>query len=309
MSGIKACGLPLAWPCCSGGPRAGAEQLSEPADPHHRALPRRRHCRHRRPRASPNRSAATGSRRSSSKRGPAATAISAPPRSRAASPTATPGWSRDPRRWSIPTLYKDAGWDAMKDFKCVGLAVWNQSVAVVHPSTCRPRRIGEFVELARSKPGQLNFGNPGTGSSIDLTAQEAVSGRRHQADQCRLQGPAAGVDRPDDQPDAFRDRLAGAGAAAHQAGTVKPLAVFTEKRIADLPDVPTIAEAGYPGPPTCPGTASMCRRRRRTRSSKRSMRGSTRRCKSRRAAPAFGRRHSGQADVAAELASADEGGP
>ena len=30
-----------------------------------------------------------------------------------------------------PTLYKDAGWDAMKDLKCVGLAVWNQSVAVV----------------------------------------------------------------------------------------------------------------------------------------------------------------------------------
>jgi tripartite-type tricarboxylate transporter receptor subunit TctC len=33
-----------------------------------------------------------------------------------------------------PTLYKDAGWDPLKDFKCVGLAVWNQSVALVHPS-------------------------------------------------------------------------------------------------------------------------------------------------------------------------------
>src|SRR5271165_1454096 len=70
-----------------------------------------------------------------------------------------------------PTLYKDAGWDALKNFKCVGLAVWNQSVAVVNP-TMPARTLAEFVEIARSKPGQLNFGNPGTGSSIDLPAQK-----------------------------------------------------------------------------------------------------------------------------------------
>src|ERR1700731_1460789 len=65
-----------------------------------------------------------------------------------------------------PTLYKDAGWDTMQSFKCVGLAVWNQSVAVVNPSM-PAKTLAEFVALARSKPGQLNFGNPGTGSSID----------------------------------------------------------------------------------------------------------------------------------------------
>ncbi|QWG11936.1 tripartite tricarboxylate transporter substrate binding protein [Bradyrhizobium sediminis] len=75
-----------------------------------------------------------------------------------------------------PTLYKDAGykdagWDAMLGFKCVGLAIWNQSVAVVN-SSLPVKTLGEFVELARSKPGHYNFGNPGTGSSIDLTAQK-----------------------------------------------------------------------------------------------------------------------------------------
>ena len=70
-----------------------------------------------------------------------------------------------------PTLYKDAGWDAMKGLKCVGLAIWNQSVAVVNPSL-PVKTLAEFVELARSKPGQLNFGNAGTGSSLDLTAQK-----------------------------------------------------------------------------------------------------------------------------------------
>src|SRR3954452_12202802 len=55
-----------------------------------------------------------------------------------------------------PTLYKDAGWHTLKDFKCVGLAVWNQSVALVHPSSSA-KTIAEFVEIARAKPGQLNF--------------------------------------------------------------------------------------------------------------------------------------------------------
>src|SRR5215475_13226500 len=59
-----------------------------------------------------------------------------------------------------PTLYKDAGWDPLKDFKCVGLAVWNQSVALVHPSM-PVKTIAEFVALARKTPGQLNFGSPG----------------------------------------------------------------------------------------------------------------------------------------------------
>src|SRR5690349_12937331 len=70
-----------------------------------------------------------------------------------------------------PTLYKDAGWDALKDLRCVGLAVWNQSVALVHPSM-PAATVKEFVEIARKRPGELNFGNPGTGSSIDLSTQK-----------------------------------------------------------------------------------------------------------------------------------------
>ena len=143
-----------------------------------------------------------------------------------------------------PGLYKEAGWDALKDFKCVGLAVWNQSVAVVNPSL-PVKTIGEFVELARSKPGQLNFGNPGTGSSIDLSAQKLFQ--------------AAGINLTNvgykGQPQALIDLMTGLMhfeivslelALPHIiAGGVKPLAVLTPKRVADLPDVPTIVEAGF----------------------------------------------------------------
>ena len=143
-----------------------------------------------------------------------------------------------------PTLYKDAGWDTLKDFKCVGVAVWNQSVAVVPPSL-PVKTMAEFVELARSKPGQLNFGNPGTGSSIDLSAQKLFQAANIKLTNVGYKG----------QPPALLDLMTGlmqfeivstALALPHiKDGTVKPLAVFTEKRIPDLPDVPTIAEAGF----------------------------------------------------------------
>ena len=143
-----------------------------------------------------------------------------------------------------PTLYKDAGWDALKDFKCVGLAVWNHSVALVH-SSMPVKTIGEFVELARSKPGQFNFGNPGTGSSIDLSAQKLFQAADIKLTSIGYKG----------QPRALIDLMTNlmhleivslALALPHiKEGTVKPLAVFTEKRVPDLPDVPTIAEAGF----------------------------------------------------------------
>jgi len=144
-----------------------------------------------------------------------------------------------------PTLYKDAGWDTLKDFKCVGLAVWNQSVALVHPSS-PAKTIAEFVELARKTPGQLNFGSPGVGSSIDLSAQKLFQVADIKLTNVGYKG----------QPQALIDLMTNlmhfeivslALALPHiKEGTVKPLAVFTEKRVADLPDVPTIAEAGFP---------------------------------------------------------------
>jgi tripartite-type tricarboxylate transporter receptor subunit TctC len=144
-----------------------------------------------------------------------------------------------------PTLYRDAGWDAMKDLKCVGLAVWNQSVALVHPSM-PAKTIDEFVELARSKPGVLNFGNPGKGSSIDLSAQKLFQAANIKLTNVGYKG----------QPPALIDLMTNLMhfeivslelALPHiKAGSVKPLAVFTDKRVVDLPDVPTIAEAGFP---------------------------------------------------------------
>ena len=144
-----------------------------------------------------------------------------------------------------PSLFKEAGWDALKDFKCVGLAVWNQSVAVVPPSLS-VKTLREFVELARTKPDQLNFGNPGTGTSIDLSAQKLFQAANIKLTNVGYKG----------QPPALIDLITNlmhfeivslALALPHiKEGTVKPLAVFTENRVPELPDVPTVAEAGFP---------------------------------------------------------------
>jgi tripartite-type tricarboxylate transporter receptor subunit TctC len=143
-----------------------------------------------------------------------------------------------------PTLYKDAGWDPLKDFKCVGLAIWNESVALVPPSL-PVKTIAELVALAREKPGQLNYGNPGTGSSIDLTAQKLFQVADIKLTTVGYKG----------QPQALIDLMTGlmqfeivslSLALPHiKEGNVRPLAVFTRKRVPDLPDVPTIAEAGF----------------------------------------------------------------
>jgi tripartite-type tricarboxylate transporter receptor subunit TctC len=145
-----------------------------------------------------------------------------------------------------PTLYKDAGWEPMTNFKCVGLAIWNQSVALVNPAM-PVKTLAEFVDYARARPGQLNFGNPGTGSSIDLTAQKLFHVANIKLANIGYKG----------QPPALIDLMTNrinfqvvslALALPHiKDGTTKPLAVFTEKRVPGLPDVPTIAEAGYPG--------------------------------------------------------------
>jgi tripartite-type tricarboxylate transporter receptor subunit TctC len=145
-----------------------------------------------------------------------------------------------------PALYTDAGWDAMKDFKCVGVAVWNQSVALVDPAM-PAKTLAEFIALAKSKPGEFNFGNPGTGSSIDLTAQKLFQAADIKLTNIGYKGqPQALVDLMTDRM--HFEIVSLALALPHiKAGKVTPLAVFTEKRVADLPDVPTIAEAGYPG--------------------------------------------------------------
>lgn len=144
-----------------------------------------------------------------------------------------------------PTLHPHAGWQPMRDFKCVGLAVWNQSVAVV-PTAFPAKTLKEFVEKAKAEPGRLNFGNPGAGSSIDLSAKKLFQVAGIKLTNIGYKGqPPALVDLIGSQVQFEIVSLV--LALPHiKDGTIRPLATFTHKRIKELPDVPTVAEAGFP---------------------------------------------------------------
>ena len=144
-----------------------------------------------------------------------------------------------------PTIHPHAGWQPMRDFKCVGLPVWNQSVAVV-PAALPVKTLKEFVAKAKAEPGHFNFGNPGAGSSIDLSAKKLFQVAGVKLTNVGYKGqPPALVDLIGNQIQ-FESVSLVLALPHIKDGTIKPLATFTHERIKDLPDVPTVAEAGFP---------------------------------------------------------------
>lgn len=145
-----------------------------------------------------------------------------------------------------PSLYPKLNYDPYKDFTpIVGLAVINHAL-IVHPSV-PAQNVQELLALAKAKPGTLNYGTFGIGSSghLNMELLQAMTGVKLQAVHYKGATPA------------LTDVIAGhiqmmfvsVGTALPQwkSGKVKLLAVGADKRMALLPDVPTIAESGVPG--------------------------------------------------------------
>jgi tripartite-type tricarboxylate transporter receptor subunit TctC len=143
-----------------------------------------------------------------------------------------------------PTLYSKLNYDAVKDFAPVSLVATVPNVVITQPSL--PANLQEFAALARSKPGGLNFGSGGSGTSNHLAGElfNIVAGVQ------LVHIPYKGVNL------AMQDVLGGnvhfvvigiPAAAPHiRAGKLRALAVLTPARSPALPDVPTAAESGMP---------------------------------------------------------------
>ena len=146
---------------------------------------------------------------------------------------------------SNPTIYGNLTWDPIRDFQGVGIVVWNQNVAVI-PAALPANTMKEFVEYAKARPGQLNFGNPGTGSSNHLSTELLlqVAGIKMVNIGYKGQPPAI----PDLLNGALHFKIVALGLALPhvKSGKLRALAVFTHERVKSLPEVPTIAEAGFP---------------------------------------------------------------
>jgi tripartite-type tricarboxylate transporter receptor subunit TctC len=145
-----------------------------------------------------------------------------------------------------PALQSKLVYDPFRDFTPVGMLVMNPQILVAHPSVAA-KNVKELVALAKSKPGQLNFASAGTGTATHLGLELLKLTTGLDAVHVPYKGGAP----------ATTDLIAGQvqllwvsipSVLPHvKGGRLRALAVSTAKRSASAPDVPTVAESGYPG--------------------------------------------------------------
>ncbi|HSI01941.1 MAG TPA: tripartite tricarboxylate transporter substrate binding protein [Reyranella sp.] len=143
-------------------------------------------------------------------------------------------------------LYARLPFDPRADFSPISLVGATPSVLATNPSL-PVRTVKEFVELAKARPGKLSYGSSGVGSTMHLGAAmlQSMAGLDMVHVPYKGGGPAI-ADALSGQTDfIFVNPVA--VLAQVKAGKLNALAVTSKKRLAILPDVPTFAEAGYPG--------------------------------------------------------------
>jgi tripartite-type tricarboxylate transporter receptor subunit TctC len=143
-------------------------------------------------------------------------------------------------------LYKKLPYDPIKDFAPLSRVAMVPNVLVANPG--KPyKNVKELIAYAKAHPGKVNFGSSGSGSSIHLSGELFNALAKVEMVHVPYKGSAPAVtDLVGGQIDVMFDNLP--SAIQHvRSGRLRPLAVTTAKRSPELPDVPTIAEAGVPG--------------------------------------------------------------
>jgi len=147
---------------------------------------------------------------------------------------------------SNASLYRKLPFDTAKDFAPIVLAVTAPNVLVVNP-TLPVKSVKDLIALAKGKPGQLNFASSGHGSSAHLSGElfKKMAGVDMVSVTFKGGGPALIAVISGEVQLQFPTVAA---ANPHvRAGKLRTLGVTTAKRLADLPDLPTVAESGLPG--------------------------------------------------------------
>jgi tripartite-type tricarboxylate transporter receptor subunit TctC len=145
-----------------------------------------------------------------------------------------------------PAMFPKLPYDAIKDFAPVSLIAAVPNIVTVNPAV-PAKNLKEFLELARAKPGSINYGSAGNGSAGHLAMEHLK--RIAKVDMVHVPYKGTGP--------MLTDLLAGQTQATftgssplipHIAtGKLRALAVGSAKRIPSLPDVPTVAESGFAG--------------------------------------------------------------
>src|SRR5215207_8517766 len=145
------------------------------------------------------------------------------------------------------SLYKNLGYDPEKDFDPICLIGTQTNLLYVHPGSVPAKTLKEFVDYVKANPGKLTFGSGGIGTPAHLAGEllkvEAKIEMTHapfrgtgQALQSVIGGHVPVAFNP---PSPLLPHL--------ESGALRGIAVTTLRRTSALPDVPTIAESGFPG--------------------------------------------------------------
>ena len=144
------------------------------------------------------------------------------------------------------TLYKNLKFNFIRDIAPVAGLIRVPNVMEVHPSV-PAKTVAEFIEYAKQNPGKINMASSGSGTSIHLSGElfKAMTGVNMVHVPYRGSAPAL-TDLLGGQVHVMFDNMP--SSVAHiKAGSLRPLAVTTETRNEQLPDVPTVGETvpGY----------------------------------------------------------------
>jgi tripartite-type tricarboxylate transporter receptor subunit TctC len=141
-------------------------------------------------------------------------------------------------------LYKDLGYDTLKDFASVAMLGSLPSVLIVPPSL-GISTVKELVAMLKAKPGQYNYATAGVGSGAHVGIEKFNVAAGVKAVHVPLKGtpPILAETMAGRVEYAFVPAVSGMGPI--KDGKVKALAVSTGKRVAALPDVPTLGETGF----------------------------------------------------------------
>ena len=145
-----------------------------------------------------------------------------------------------------PNLIAKLPYDPVKDFAPVGMFATLSYAVDVHPSL-PAKTVKEFIALARAKPGAINYGSAGQGSSTHLAIEQfaLMAGIKMTHVPYKGNTPAMTALMSGEIAMVFDPVLT--SVTMVKSGRVRALAVTTARRSALLPDVPTVAEAGVKG--------------------------------------------------------------
>ncbi|MEG0973856.1 MAG: tripartite tricarboxylate transporter substrate binding protein [Comamonas sp.] len=144
------------------------------------------------------------------------------------------------------TLYAKPGYDVTKDLIPIGMYARIPNVLVVNPRV-PVHNVAEYVKFANDSKDGITFASSGSGSSVHLTGEMFKMYSKANMMHVPYKGSAPAVnDLLGGQVQSMFDNLP--SVSPHiKAGNLRPLAVTSEERVPQLPDVPTFKESGYPG--------------------------------------------------------------